>query len=532
MTDSSAMREVMQTYLRAVEAMNLGQWRQAQQLVGQVERHAPNHSGVHFIAGVSALQLQQLPLAIEHLEKATRYGPDRADYFAQYARALAISGHQRKAVAVADAAAIGLTSTDATTWDTLGVVYTLANLHRQAADAFRRAVELAPDNANLRFNLATSFMQHGEIGMAEREYEICAEIDPTYWRAYMGLSQLRTQTMENSHIERVSKLLQDHVQDVDARLYLNLSLAKEFEDFGEYSTAFDHYTRGKAAHRSRVGYSSERDAAVFDAIRRYFDGLKVSAASGEESDEPIFVFGMPRSGTTLTDRILSSHSAVHSAGELDNFGIALQRAAGGTSRSLSDTIVQLGPRFSDWARLGSSYLESTRPGTGGTSHFVDKLPHNFLYAGFIAQALPRAKLICLRRDPMDTCLSNFRQLFALESADHAYSFDLLDIGRYYLQFDRLMRYFQQRMPGRILELHYEHLVRTQENTTRTLLEFCGLPWEEACLSFERNQAPVATASMVQVRSGMNASSLHRWKRYGAQMDGLRRLLEEGGVDVG
>jgi tetratricopeptide (TPR) repeat protein len=531
LTDSGAMREVMQTYMRAVEAMNRGQWRQAQQLVEQVEKHAPTHGGVHFIAGVSALQLQQLPLAIEHLEKATRYGPDRADYFAQYARALAISGNQREAVAVADTA-IGLASTDATTWDTLGVVYTLANAHQQAADAFRRAVELSPDNANLRFNLATSFMQHGDIDMAEREYEICAEIDPTYWRAYMGLSQLRTQTREQNHIARISKLLQDHLQDVDARLYLNLSLAKEFEGFGEYSTAFDHYTRGKAAHRDRTGYSSERDAAIFDAIRRYFDELKVGTASEEESDEPIFVFGMPRSGTTLTDRILSSHSAVHSAGELDNFGTALQRAAGGVLRSLPDTIARLGSGFSDWARLGNSYLESTRPGTGGTPHFVDKLPHNFLYAGFIAQALPRAKLICLRRDPMDTCLSNFRQLFALESIDHAYSFDLLDTGRYYLRFDRLMRYYQQMMPGRILELHYEQLVHAQENTTRMLLDFCGLPWEEACLSFERNLAPVATASVVQVRSGMNASLLYRWKRYGAQMDGLRRLLEEGGVEVG
>lgn len=532
MSDQRPMHEVMQAYMRAVDAFNRGDWRQAQQLATQVEPYAPKHGGVHFIAGAAALQLQRLRLAIEHLRKATLYSPDRADYFAQYARALAMIGRQREAVAMADAATDFTGDIDAATWDTLGVVYSLGNLHRQAADAFRRAVELAPGNANLRFNLATSFMQYGEIGMAEHEYEICTEIDPTYWRAYMGLSQLRTQTKENNHIERVSTLLQDHLQDVDARLYLHLTLAKEFEDFGEYSTAFDHYTRGKAAHRGRAGYSSERDGAIFDAIRRHFDGMKVSTASGDRSDEPIFVFGMPRSGTTLTDRILSSHSKVYSAGELQNFGTALQRATGGTARSLPDTIAQLGTGFSDWARLGISYLESTRPGTGNTPHFVDKLPHNFLHAGFIAQALPRAKLICLRRDPMDTCLSNFRQPFAPESADHAYSFDLLDTGRYYLQFDRLMRYFQQMMPGRILELHYEQLVHAQENTTRMLLEFCALPWEEACLSFESNQAPVATASMVQVRSGMNTSSLHRWKRYGAQMDGLRRLLEEGGVDVG
>jgi hypothetical protein len=241
---------------------------------------------------------------------------------------------------------------------------------------------------------------------------------------------------------------------------------------------------------------------------------------------------MPRSGTTLTDRILSAHSAVHSAGELGNFGIVLQRASGKPARSLAGVFDNLDPALLDWARLGRDYVASTRPGTGHTPHFVDKQPHNFLHAGFIARALPHAKIICLRRDPMDTCLSNFRQLFALESPTFDYSYDLLDTGRHYLQFDRLMKYWQQCLPGRIMEVEYEQLVESQQATTRALLEFCGLPWDEACLRFEDNQAPAATASAVQVRTGMNRDSMHRWKRYEAQLGELRRLLEDGGIAVG
>ena len=250
---------------------------------------------------------------------------------------------------------------------------------------------------------------------------------------------------------------------------------------------------------------------------------------GHANCEPIFVVGMPRSGTTLVDRILSSHSTVSSAGELQNFGVVLKRASGSQTPHMLDAETIAAATGLDWARVGAAYVESTRPGTGHRLHFVDKLPHNFLYAGFIARALPNAKIICLRRDPMDVCLSNFRQLFALTSPYYDYSFDLMDTGRYYLMFERLMARWHASMPGRILEVRYEELVDNQEAVTRELVAWCGLDWEQTCLRFENNQAPVATASAVQVRSPMFRTSLQRWKRYGDRMDELYRFLEDEGV---
>jgi len=182
-------------------------------------------------------------------------------------------------------------------------------------------------------------------------------------------------------------------------------------------------------------------------------------------------------------------------------------------------------------QLGEQYIAETRPGTGHTPHFIDKMPLNFMYIGFILLALPNAKVITLRRNPLDTCMGNFRQLFSLRSAHYSYSYDLLDCGRYYIQFDRLMKHWRELFPNRICEVSYEYLVENQERATRDLLNFCGLDWQDRCLEFEKNEAPVATASSAQVREGMNRKGLDRWKNYEQHLPPLIDLLEANGIDV-
>ena len=269
---------------------------------------------------------------------------------------------------------------------------------------------------------------------------------------------------------------------------------------------------------------------MFGAIKEAFAEV-ATVGGGDPNDEPIFVIGMPRTGTTLVERILSSHSDVSSAGELQNFGILFKRATGSTTGPMLDLDTLGRVRNIDWKRLGRDYVQSTRPQTGSRRRFVDKLPHNFLFAGFIAKALPNCRIVCLRRDPMDSCLSNFRQLFALGSAQYDYSFDLLDTGRYFVEFDRLVAFWKDMLPGRILEVDYEALVTNQGASTRQLLEFCGLDWDPACLDFHDNVAPVATASALQVRTPMNSGSVHRWKRYESDLAGLKSLLVAAGIEV-
>lgn len=523
MTDASAPSKE-QRYASAIAALNAGDWQQAQHLAMHLLREAPHHAGVSFVAGVAAMHLQQMPLAVACLQRAVERNPSRADYLAQFARSLAQSSRLREAASVARKAQ-ELAPADALTLDTLGVVYTQANDYERAAQMFRRVVEVEPRIASYRFNFATSLIFAGDVDAAEQELEACLALDPKYWKAYLTLAQLRKQTPERNHLARAEAMLAGNEGDAQAQMFLNLTLAKEHEDLGNYDQSFTALVRGKRAGAPR-NYDFSRDAALFDAIERSFEA--VPAAAGCPSQRPIFVFGMPRSGTTLVERILSSHPLVESAGELQDFSVAFKRASGSRTPELLDIDTMAHAREVDWRGLGAAYLQSTSA-HATSKHLIDKLPHNFLYAGFIANALPEAKLIYVRRDPVDTCLSNFKQLFSPNSSYYDYSFDLLDTGRYFVRFRRLMSFWRQRLPGRILEIDYEDVVNQQEASTRRLLEFCGLPWDEACLSFQDNAAPVATASAVQVRSPLYRSALQRWKHYEPHLRELLALLDEAGI---
>lgn len=529
--DTSGMNRSSSTaerlYGEAVAALNRRHWPRAWDIAQTMLGRFGEHPGVHFVAGVAALESRNVRAARAHLQRAVDMNGMRADYRAYLAKAMVLSSDFKAAGAMADAA-MELRPDDALLLDTLGVVYSEAGRHESASEAFQRAVERAPERANARFNLATALLYSGDIDRAEQEYQACIERDARQWKAYTALSSLRRQTSRQNHVQWLQETLQRYPGDAGAAAYLNLALAKEHEDLEQYPQAFDHYVRGKAAAGSGVPrYSPEEEEALFRSIADAFPAPP--ATGGHDSEEPIFVMGLPRSGTTLVDRILGSHPQVTSAGELHQFPMAVKRASGSrTPLPLDrDTLARTGDI--DWKALGQAYIDSTRPLSGATARFVDKLPHNFLYLGHIMHALPGAKLILMRRDPMDSCLSNLRQLFSIGSPFTRYSFDLQDIGHYYLQFDRLVQHWMRVFPGRILEVSYEELVAEQKAVTARLLQHCGLEWDEACLHFERNAAPTATASVVQVREPMQRQYLGRWRRYGNRLDTLRSYLEEHGV---
>jgi len=523
------MTDPAELYAQLTSAFKQRAWQRAQQLAERLLPLAPDHAGVHYIAGMAALELQQMPVALEYLRKAVVLDPVQVDFMVQFANALTLANRNRDAKVVADRA-MTLSPQDPAKLDTLGVIYTQVGDYVSAVTVFRRAATLAPRHADYRYNLATAMLSVGDIDASEVEIETCLALDPHCWRAHLSLAQLRRQTTTHNHVKRLQALLSrigNDASDAHALVCLHMALAKEYEDLADYPAAFEHLVLGKTAGANR-NYSIEREAALFAIIAETFPEPHVSAA-GCPSEEPIFIMGMPRTGTTLVERILSSHPDVHSAGELLNFAMSLKHLSGSQTPALIDVDTVSRTHNVDWKQLGELYLSSTRPGTAHRPRFIDKLPHNFLYAGFIANALPNAKIICLRRDPVDTCLSNFRQLFPPKSGRFDYSFDLLDTGRYYVLFDRLMAHWQRMFPGRILEVPYETLVDTQEASSRRLLEFCGLSWNDACLHFEENPSAVATASVVQVREPIYRSALQRWKKYAPQLGELQALLRDAGI---
>jgi hypothetical protein len=317
--------------------------------------------------------------------------------------------------------------------------------------------------------------------------------------------------------------------DVDAELHLCHALAKHSENAGQYADSFSLLQRGKRRKRASLRYSIEDDAALFEAVRQAATPEFLRAASGGfASREPIFIVGMPRTGTTLIERILSSHSSVFAAGELSDFSLAVKRAARTPSKLVLDPPTIRAAGNLDFSALGQAYIESTRPRTGHTPHFIDKMPLNFLYVGLIHRALPNAKIIGVRRNALDTCLSNYRQLFATSFPYYNYAYELLDVGRFYLLFDELMHYWRAQLGDRYFQVHYEAVVSDTEREAKRLLEFCELPWEAACLRFHENTAPVATASSVQVRQPIYRTSMERWRKYERELAPLRELLEREG----
>ena len=522
--DSPALQEVARLF-------SAGQFRQAHQVCSQALSKNKRDDRAIYWNGMIAAATDHHPEAISLFKRAIEIDPGVPEYHANLGRSLVRVRQSNPAREAADKA-MALEPSDALTLDTIGVIYSFAGCHDQAAQAFQQAVDLDAGNPSYWYNLGASLKFVGLFDEAETAYEQAIFLDGNYDKALAALSHLRRQTRAKNHIAPLKHRLERYPGSIQDEMRLSFALAKELDDIGDYADSFNVISDISKRWRQSISYQFEEDLCMFDAMREGFTKETVeNTVTGSESDEPIFVIGMPRTGTTLVERIISSHSSVYAAGELNKMGMLVRIAAQARSNPDFRPAMIQHLLAGQLAQLGDKYIESTRPATGHTPQFVDKMPLNFLYAGFIALALPNAKIIALRRNALDTCLSNFRQLFSLRSAYYAYSYDLIDTGRYYIEFNKLMQHWEALFPGRILQIQYEDIVDQQEASTRMLLNHCDLPWENQCLSFENNKAPVATASSAQVREPINRKGLGRWKRYENQLEPLIRLFEDNGIAI-
>jgi Flp pilus assembly protein TadD len=479
----------------------------------------PTTAEAYFVLALIAGAHDQFAKALDVIERALRFDPGNAIYHAHRGRFLI--GLRRFADAL-QAAEQGMRvgPPDALTWDTLGVVLTRAGAHEKAVEPYRCAVALDPSKTNYWYNLGAALQFVGDFTEAEQAYRRVLELEPDHARAWSALAQVAKLT--DADAAALEDLLRGTLS-VDAELHLCHALAKHLETRGDYTRSFALLERGKRRKRAEIGYSIESDRELFEAARK----TNVGPLDGFESSEPIFIVGMPRTGTTLVERIVSSHRDVFAAGELSHFSIAVKQVCGTPSPQVLDAETLAACARADVRGIGELYVSATRPRTGHTRHFIDKMPLNFFYAGVIRRALPNAKIICVRRNAMDTCLSNFRQLFATSFRYYHYSYDILDTGRYFLEFDALARYWRETLDANYMEIAYEDIVADTEREARRLLAFCGLDFDPACVQFHRNEAPVATASSVQVRQPIYKDAVERWRRYERELTPLRELLERG-----
>lgn len=404
-------------------------------------------------------------------------------------------------------------------------LYLHCSAHTEAGRCYAKAVELKPDHAPYLFNLASSLVTLGEIKRAEQLFNQLIEQSPLDYGALLNRSMLKTWKPENHHLHQLSDSLSALAPGDAGEVPLCYALAKEYEDLGEFKKSFSFLRRGADRRRSMLAYKVEQDIDAMRQIRETFNQELFAKTSLQAQGAPAyFVFGLPRTGTTLVDRILSSHSQVGSLGEISNLAYAIMQLASGPGgkREMIKRSATI-----NMADLGQIYSQGIQ-GFGATAaHLINKTPQNFLYAGLIHLALPEAKMIHLRRHPLDSCYAMYKTLFRM---GYPFSYNLEDLGHYYLAYHQLMQHWRDVLPGKILDIDYETLVDQQERTSRELLAFCGLTWEDACLEFQNNTAPAATASAAQVRQPVYRSSLQRWKDYAEELAPLALFLEKNGID--
>jgi len=509
---------------KAETLITLGKHQDAHALCVSELADRPDNPLAFYLLGVIANEHGAYAKGAELLGKALRGGDDPRAH-AQLARALSYLHRPNEARAAAERA-LSSGAKDAHTLDTIGVVLSRAGLHEAALEPFARAVALTPDNASFQFNYAASLQFSGRFADAEAAYRRAYALESNAFRALAAIPHLRKQTATDNIVGELKHAF-ENTQDATHRLHLGHALAKTFEDFGDYEDSLRWLHAAKEGVKPKAHAAAARDQALFAAARR-----TIGSAAPTGGGDAIFVVGLPRTGTTLTERILTSHPEIIAAGELGDFGLLIKRAAKTASPFVLDPETFDAAAHLDLTPVGAAYLRGVAQRIGG-GRFVDKMPLNALYAGLIHRALPDARIICLKRNPMDSCLSNYRQLLAGAGASsYDYTFDLETTAAYFAGFDALTTHWRAHLPAdRYTEVHYEDLVADLETQARRLIDFVGVAWDQRCIAFHENAAPVATASSVQVRSPLYASAIGRWRRYGAALAPLREALERHGIAV-
>ena len=413
----------------------------------------------------------------------------------------------------------------AETWSRLG-------LHARALPLYRKACELQPEIEKFQAGLAACSVLMGQLDEAQALYRGLLEKHPQHQRNHYELSRLGT-ARDRAHLEQMLAVLEQAGLPPERNIFLYYAIAKELEDLGEWDESFRYYRLGgdaAAAVARRAGYTVDSDVALMERIEavcseEWLMGEAAPPLPTAGGGTPLFVVGLPRTGTTLTERILASHSGVESADETFFLQIAIRRASGMQSREdMSPRMIEAAAG-EDMARIARAYLDAVDYRLEGKPLFIDKYPFNFLYLGFIARAFPGARIVHLRRNPMDACFAMYKQSF------FRFAYSLEDLAAYYIAYDRLSRHWREHLGDRLVEVEYEALVSEPEREIRGLLDRLGLEFQQACLDFHLNEKPSATASTVQVREKAHTRSVQRWRKFEHHLQPLREQLETAGIVI-
>lgn len=509
---------------RAVEFLQENKFEEAERICREIIRNNPSNVEAIRLIGRMAARQNRVGIAERQYRKALEMAPDYTGVIVDLGKLLRHDDRFEEAIACFRKA-IEMEPGNARLHDLLANALAPAALTYEAIEAHQKAIELNPKLSIAWLGLGHMLKTVGRQKEAIEAYQQCYELEPDIGAIQWSLANLKTYHFKDEEIEDMEAKVKRNDLEVESEVNFLFALAKAWEDREDYGRAWQYYHDGNSKRRMREIYDSAETEAVNNLIIDVFSKelLAQHTDAGNTDPAPIYVIGLPRSGSTLIEQILASHSLVEGTSELPY----VTRIIRSLNRNRADginypkAVVELDDRH--FEAMGQDYINFCQMHrTEGKQYFIDKNPNNFPAVGFIHLMLPNAKIIDARRHPMDACFSCYRQLFA---KGQPFTYDLTDIGEYYLQYQRMMDYWDEVLPGRVLTMQYEEVVVDFENQVRRLLDYCGLPFEEGCLNFYATDRPVRTASSEQVRQPIYTQSLGRWRNYEQHLDELKEILE-------
>jgi tetratricopeptide (TPR) repeat protein len=509
---------------RAVECLQEKRFDEAERICREILQNNPRNVEAIRLMGRMATRQNRVGMAEIQYRRALEIAPDYTGVIVDLGKLLRDDDRFEDSIACFKRA-IEMEPDNARLHDLLASALAPAAQNYEAIEAHQKAIELNPKLSIAWLGLGHMLKTVGRQKEAIEAYHRCYELEPDIGAIQWSLANLKTYQFTDEEIEDMEAKIKRDDLGPESEVNFLFALAKAWEDRKEFDRAWHYYEEGNSKRRMDEIYDAAETEFANDMVIDVFSTelLEKNAGAGNTDPSPIFVIGLPRSGSTLIEQILASHSLVEGTSELPY----VTRIVRSLNRNRADGINY--PKAVDeldnrhFVAMGQDYINfSQMHRTEGRQYFIDKNPNNFPAVGLIHLMLPNAKIIDARRHPMDACFSGYRQLFA---KGQPFTYDLTDIGEYYLQYQRMMDHWHEVLPGRVLTVQYEEVVTDFENQVRRLLDYCGLPFEEDCLNFYDTDRPIRTASSEQVRQPIYTQSLGRWRQYEQHLDELKEILE-------
>lgn len=495
-----------------------GRFEEAVASYGTALKIKPDYAEAHNNLGNVLMDMGNYDEALASFSRAIQYNSGLAQAYTGLGKILNSQGLHQQAI---DNMRTGLRLNPGSAAAHSDLANALSDIGRydEAVTSFRAALKINPNFAEAHSNLGNIQTEFGHFDDAMASYNEALRLKPQFAEAHNNLSLIKEYSDDDPQVAQMLGRLAEPDITENERMYLSFALGKVYADLGDIDESFEHYSQGNRLRKLELGYDISRDQTQFEKIKSSFSGSRLPAMEGDDSEaetpkKVIFIVGMPRSGTTLTEQILASHSMVFGAGELQTAGRILS--------PIMRDIVATGKQEIDreLRSIKETYLGEIRDMGKDETFVTDKMPANFRWVGFLLMAMPGARIVNLQRDPAASCWSMFKLLFS----GNGYTNDLTDLANYYHLYADLMNFWHQKFPNRIYDLNYESLTENQEEETRKLLEYCGLPWEARCLEFHKTKRTVRTPSGSQVRKKMYTGSSDAWRKYEAHLEPMLSIL--------